>query len=238
VSEHPARTTRSWRAVGLGLVLAPFFALVLAGPVRAQTTSTTIDENADATDQPTSTDAVAGTPTTEPATTTTTAPPHCDPVPPVAAVFVGRVTVRDEIKAHMSVLTVKQGNVAREVDVEYQDDSRFLKAGQLYLVTAAADPETQLLVSKVKTPRGLDVRCVAADPIYTRLADGAKVPTGIFSGMKGKWKQVPLAFAKPLTAVVAFFVALVALKHLVLIVYRFILRRSGHAPRPSPEPGR
>ena len=136
------------------------------------------------------------------------------------------------------MLQVKQGEAGAEVDLEYQDDVRFLKVGTLYLVTAANDPETKLFVSKVKTPRASDPRCVAKDPIYTRLADGQPVPTGIFSGMKGKWRRVPLLFLKPLAAVMGGLIVLVLLKHLALLAYRFILRRGGHAPQPSPPPGR
>jgi len=207
--------------------------LALAAPARAQTVTSAPDDTSDTTDAVTTT-----TPATEPPSTTTTVPEHCDPVPPVAAVFIGRLTAKADTKVHMAVLQTKQGEPAADVDLEYQDDVRFLKVGSLYLVTAANDPETKLLVSKVKTPRGSDLRCVAKDPIYTRLADGQPVPTGIFSGMKGKWRRVPLIFLKPLAAVMGGLIVLVSLKHLALLGYRVILRRAGHAPQPSRPPGR
>jgi len=216
------------------LAVAAVCLIALAAPARAQTTTTTTTATTSATspdDTSDSTDVVTTTATTEAASTTTTVPEHCDLVPATAVVFIGRLTTKVDTKVHMAVLQVKQGDAPSEVDLEFQDDARFLKPGTLYLVTAASDPETKLFVSKVKAPRGSDLRCVAKDPIYTRLADGQPVPTGIFSGMKGKWRQVPLAFVKPLAAVLGALIVVVSLKHLVLMGYRLVRRRAGPAPR-------
>jgi hypothetical protein len=183
--------------------------------------------------------AVAGaqtpaTPTT--AVTSTTASPCAAPLP-AAATFVGRVVGSTPTQVRFAVTQLRAGKLAgTTVDVDYaaSDDARFLKDGHSYLVVAATDPESGLLVSKVRHPHGEAPACSKADPILTRQPDGTEVDTALFAGMSGQWSKVGLAFLLPTAIVLAVLLAIVIVKHTFLFTGRTAIRvRDHHRSRPS-----
>ena len=227
VPPRPARDVRvrprQW-ARGVAALGALFVALTIGGvvspmPAAAQTETTVPADPVPAADpaaDPAATAATTTPPTTIGATTTTVRPATCDALPPVVAQFVGTVTATGPDSVQYRVDEMRSGATdATSVQVLYVRDARFLKDGHRYLVTASLDTDTKLLVSKIRTKRGEDPRCTAKDPIYTREADGTIVDTGVFAGLKGRNRDLLLAFLKPLGAVLAVLLALVLVKYIL-----------------------
>ena len=74
--------------------------------------------------------------------------------------FVGTLAAADSTTARFAVQQVRAGSldgyaVNTIVDVRYDDDIRFLRTGQQYLVGARPDPLLQVLRSKVRLPAPL-----------------------------------------------------------------------------------
>lgn len=159
-------------------------------------------------------------------TTTTRAPARCDPVPPTAIQFVGTASRADDnaVRFHVDDVRVGTNLDGTDIDVTYVRDARFFRVGTRYLVTVAQDPESGSYVSKVRTLRGTDARCVAVDPIYTALADGKAIDTGTFAGLRGTRGRVLRAVLLPLGVVLAALVALVVAKWSVILLTRGVRR--------------
>ena len=108
--------------------------------------------------------------TTSILSTTTTKPPECKDLLPLSVVFVGTVIGTAGTTARFAVAQIRQGELpATRVSVEYPDDIRFVKEGSQYVVGAAVDPATNLLVSKVRPSPDQpdDDPCIERDPVYT-----------------------------------------------------------------------
>jgi hypothetical protein len=121
------------------------------------------------------------------------------------------------------VTELRNGTVpGTEVDIDYStnDDRRFLADGHSYLVTAAVDPESSRLVSKVRQPREEPAACAPLDPVYTRHVDGSEIDTSILAGMRGKWGDVAMSFLIPTAAVFAVLLGLVILKRTLVFTGR------------------
>lgn len=213
-------------AVGAGLGAAARSARAAAAPTTSAVPATTVASP--------STTRAGGT-------TTTQAPARCDPVPPVAVLFVGTALRKDDtvVRFHIDEVRIGPRVGGTDADVTYVRDARFFAIGQRYQVTVALDPESGSYLSKVRTGRGEDPRCVARDPIYTTLANGSSIDTAIFSGLKGTRGKVARAFLLPLAAVVGALVALVTVKWIVILTARLVrrlvrrpTRRSTHRPTP------
>lgn len=213
---------RAWRRglrVTGALALAAWSMLLATGTPAAATPPTTVAAAA--------TTVAEAAPTTAPSSTTTTqAPARCDSIAPTAVLFAGTVVSRQASVVRFRVDEVRIGPrlAGTEVDVSYVRDARFVEVGTRYLVVAALDPDTNLYVSKVRTRRGEDPRCTARDPIYTTLANGTAIDTGVFAGLKGTRGKVARAFLLPLAAAVGLLAALVALKWLVIYGTRGVRR--------------
>ena len=156
--------------------------------------------------------------------TTSTLPLNCTEIPPPYVVFVGRITAYQVPTFRFNVDRVVSGTWAGPlIDVDFVDDAGFMRIGPTYLVAAQVDPDTGKLYSKLRTSFRTQPgpgTCPGDDPIITRLADGTPVDTGLLSGMSGRWNKVLLAFLVPSVAVMAAFVLIVSLKHLVAKVLR------------------
>ena len=215
---RPRKWVRAVAASGVLLVALTIGSAVSTMPAAAQTETTVPADPAPAADpaaDPAATVATTTAPTTIGATTTTVRPATCDALPPVVAQFVGTVTATGPDSVQYRVDEMRSGATdATTVQVLYVRDARFLKDGHRYLVTASLDTDTKLLVSKIRTKRGEDPRCTAKDPIYTREADGTIVDTGVFAGLKGRNRDLLLAFLKPLGAVLAVLLGLVIVKYI------------------------
>ena len=161
------------------------------------------------------------------APSTTLKPEQCDPFAPLTVTFVGRVTVRDQQVVQFTVVSTKdpQISVGETLAVVYPRDARFLKIGESYSVAATTDPQSLLLLSKVRPKKDEDPRCSAKDPITTRRPDGSHIETGILSGMHGKWRHALLLIGLPLGVVLFGLTVLVLLKHTIGFTVRSLRRR-------------
>jgi hypothetical protein len=155
---------------------------------------------------------------------TTTIPQGCTAALPVALQFVGTAEHgTDTGVVRFAVTELRNGTVpGTEVDIDYSanDDRRFLGDGHSYLVTAAVDPESSRLVSKVRQPREEPAACAPFDPVYTRHADGSEIDTSLLAGMRGKWGDAAMSFLIPTAAVFAVLLGLVILKRTLVFTGR------------------
>ena len=126
-------------------------------------------------------------------------PAGCAAPPAPVAVFVGTLAASDTTTGRFAVQQIRAGSldgyaVNTIVDVRFDDDIRFLRAGQQYLVGAIPDPITRVLRSKVRLPAPLfggdavigvndtDVHCPRVeDGVKTLLVDGSDVDTGVLA---------------------------------------------------------
>lgn len=227
-------------------------ALVVAGLVPLATASAQTDPTPPETAAPTETavPAEGGVPesppnvpvttvavieSTTPRTTTTLVP--CEKTADLAVIFVGRPVVRTGNIVSFNVDSVVQGDLKGDTTtVKFPLDDRFIFDGKPYRVAASFDAESATLVSKVRPPRNTPAHCLALDNVFTEHADGTPIDTGIFSGMSGNWKKVPLALLEPLGVAIGALFVLVILKHsfgwLFRRAFNFVVRRLSGSRRP------
>jgi hypothetical protein len=166
---------------------------------------------------------------TAPQTTTTLAP--CEKTADLSVVFIGRPVVRVETIVTFEVDTVISGEIpTKTTNVNFPLDDRFIFDKKPYRVAASFDAESKVFVSKVRPPRNTAVHCLAKDKIYTVHGDGSAIDTGVFSGMSGYWKRVPLTLLYPLGGAVGALLALVILKHSSWWVVRRLARLFARRP--------
>jgi hypothetical protein len=153
-----------------------------------------------------------------PASTTSTTLAKCDATADVTVIFTGNPITRTDSKVTFVVKSVLDGQVppsnvpAGNVEVDFPRDERFLFDQDTYLVAAGFDVEAKSLVSKVRPLPDTPPHCFAKDLIVTKHADGTPIDTGVFAGMNGNWKRVPLAFVIPLGVVLGALIVLVILR--------------------------
>jgi hypothetical protein len=156
------------------------------------------------------------------------------------AVFLGTLAAADLTTARFAVEQIRAGSldgyaVNTIVDVRYDDDIRFLRNGQQYLVGAARDPISGVLRSKVRVPAPLfggdavigindtDVRCPRVeDGVTTLLADGTGVDTGVLAPLKTAKRSLLRAIFKPLALAFGLLVMLAAMKLLIFAMVRAV----------------
>jgi hypothetical protein len=165
-------------------------------------------------------------------------PATCKAPPAPVAVFVGTLADADSTTARFAVEQVRAGSldgyaVNTIVDVRYDDDIRFLRAGQQYLVGAIPSPITGVLQSKVRLPAPLfggdavigiddtDVRCPRTeDGVKTLLVGGTEVDTGVLAPLKTAKRSLLMAIVKPLGIAFAILVVLASIKLLIFAMVR------------------
>ena len=168
------------------------------------------------------------------------APPGCILPPAPAAVFVGTLAAADATTGRFAVEQIRAGTldgyaVETIVDVRYDDDIRFLRPGQEYLVGVAPDPIRGGLRSKVRLPAPLfggdavigindtDLRCPRfEDGVKTLRPDGTEVDTGVLAPLKTAKQSLLNAVLKPLVIAMGVLVVLVAIKLLIFAMVRTI----------------
>jgi hypothetical protein len=164
-------------------------------------------------------------------------PGGCPVKPAPVAVFVGTLAAADSTTARFAVQQIRAGSldgyaVDTIVDVRFDDDIRFLRTGQQYLVGALPDSITQVLHSKVRSPAPLfggdaviglddsDLRCPRVeDGVKTLLVDGSDVDTGVLAPLKTAKKSVAKAILKPLGVA---FIVLVVLASMKLLLFAMV----------------
>lgn len=183
---------------------------------------------------PTETTVVETVPAVGPSTTlvpvSVSVPPGCPTPTPAAAVFVGRLESVDARTGRFSVEQMRAGSLAAFqvgalVDVDYDDETRFLEPGSRYLVGVAVGPVTGRLVSKVREPAprfggnqvvALDPttsECpVVEDPVRTLNVDGSSVESGVLTPLFEEPMRLLRAVLLPAAWALALLVALGALR--------------------------
>jgi hypothetical protein len=172
--------------------------------------------------------------TTQPVATTTTLPAGCSPATPPTAVFLATAMAKDSRTVRFSVSKVTSGSldayaVGGLVDVDFDDiDRPLVNVGDEYLVAVVVNPTTKRLTSKLRPAPplfgesqvvGVDnkpTNCPAQpDLVITTKPDGTRLDTGMLAGLSKEKKQIAWAFLEPALIVMAIFVALVLVKHLI-----------------------
>ncbi len=180
-------------------------------------------------------------------------PPGCLAPAPAQAVFVGQLANTDQppTTARFRVESVLAGNLdgytggGNLVDVRYGEGTRFLELGAQYVVGAAVDAETGVLVSTVREATPLfggdavigandsDIDCPRVeDPVRTLRADGTPVDTGVFTPLKGGGSSMMSAVLRPLAVALGVLVALVLVKHLLFGIGRSLRDMGTGEPPP------
>ncbi len=165
-------------------------------------------------------------------------PVGCSAPPAPVAVFVGTLAAADATTGRFAVQQIRAGSldgyaVNTIVDVRFDDDIRFLRVGEQYLVGAIPDPITNLLRSKVRLPAPLfggdavigvndtDVHCPRVeDGVKTLRVDGTDVDTGVLAPLKTAKKSLLKAVLKPLGVAIALLALLAAIKLLIFAMVR------------------
>jgi hypothetical protein len=174
--------------------------------------------------------------------TPSTLPPNCEPPPAPKVIFYGRLDAAAGGVGRFKVEAVRSDPdgvlaIGRPVDVQLDNDLRFLILGNHYLIGAeAGDPVG--LRSKVHVPESLfggdqvigaddpTAECPAfVDPIIVRNGDGSSVDTGVLSGFFDDKRGIAFAFLKPIGVAIVFVLWLLALKWLLIGTWRWFKRQ-------------
>lgn len=214
--------------LGLLLALLPGVALATTDPVE-----TTVpvdvevpDEQGDVTESP-----VVIAPRTSSAVTTI--PAGCPTPMRPQMVFVGELTSLGESTATFRIVQIRAGIpagyvTADAVEVRYGQDAKFLEVGNRYLVGAASDTYSPILISKVREDAPLfggdavigvgdTGTCPRIeDPIRTLNEDGSTIDTAVLAPLRG---SLPV-----LVIVVVFAVALSLVVLVAAVMMRTMIR--------------
>ncbi len=179
------------------------------------------------------------------------APAGCTAPPAPVAVFVATLAASDATTARFAVQQLRAGSldgyaVDTIVDVRYDDDVRFLRPGEQYLVGAALDPARGVLASKVRLPAPLfggdavigvndsNVQCPTfEDGVKTLHVDGTEVDTGVLTPLKSAKRSLLRAILKPLAIAVGVLIVLAAIKLLIFAMVRSV-REAAYDDVPPP----
>ena len=163
----------------------------------------------------------------------TTIPAGCPTPMSPQMVFVGELTEIGDSTATYRVIQIRAGIPAGYVtndmvEVRYGQDAKFLKAGERYLVGAASDTYSPILISKVREEAPLfggdavigvgdSGTCPRIeDPVRTLNEDGSSIDTAVLSPMRGS--------APILVVLLVFSVALALVVLVAAVLLRTMLR--------------
>jgi hypothetical protein len=172
----------------------------------------------------------------------TTIPAGCAAPATPQMVFVGDLVSLTASTATFRVLQIRAGTPAGYVaddlvEVRYGQDTKFLDIGVRYLVGAASDPYSPLLISKVREDSPLfggdaiigvgDASDCPAfeDPIRTLYEDGTTIDTGVFAPLRDNLWLVVLVGVLSLAIVMALLFGVVLLRQMVRGAARGLRRR-------------
>jgi hypothetical protein len=176
---------------------------------------------------------------------TTTVPPGCpEPIRP-AAVFLGHLERADSRTARFRVVQIRQGSleghqVGDLVDVDYNDDIRYLATGRDYVVAVEEVPGERLRlrsravrllplfggdeVASINDPRNRGECPSVTDPIITHNGDGTNVESGVFTTFFAARREIAWAVARPALAGFALLLGLVVVKQTLVGTARLSAR--------------
>ena len=172
----------------------------------------------------------------------TTVPAGCvSPVMP-QMVFVGDLVSLTTSTATFRVVQIRAGTPAGYitddlVEVRYGQDTKFLDVDTRYLVGAASDPYSPLLISKVREEAplfggaavigaGETLDCPSReDPIRTLYEDGSTIDTGVFAPLRDNAWLVVFVGVLSVAIVLALLFGVVLLRVMVRGASRGLRRR-------------
>ena len=174
--------------------------------------------------------------TTVPAPTNTV-PASCFIPTPVQATFVGRLSVSDRRTARFEVTQMRGGSldgysVANLVDVQYDEDVRYLDLEQSYIVAVGIDQSTGALYSKIRDPEPLyggsqvigvnsGVECPEVeDAVRTLTMDARSVESGVLAPLKNAKTKLGRAILLPFLWVFGGLFGLATIRAFVVTIYR------------------
>jgi hypothetical protein len=166
-----------------------------------------------------------------------TVPPSCFTPTPVQATFIGRLSAADSQTARFDVVQVRGGSldgyaVATLVDVQYQQDVRFLTLDESYIVAVGIDQTSGLLYSKIRDPEPLyggsqvvglnsGVTCPEVeDAVRTLTMDGRSVESGVLAPLKNAKGRLGRAILLPFLWVFGGLLGLATVRAFVVTVIR------------------
>jgi hypothetical protein len=178
-------------------------------------------------------------------------PAGCTAPPAPVAVFVATLAAADATTGRFAVQQIRAGSldgyaVDTIVDVRYNDDIRFLRVGEQYLVGAAVDQSRGVLESKVRVAAALfggdavvgvndsDVHCPSfEDGVKTLQVNGAEVDSGVLAPLKTAKRSLLKAVLKPLAIAFGVLIMLAATKLLIFAMVRAV-REGAYDDVPPP----
>ncbi len=164
-------------------------------------------------------------------------PPGCDKPPVASVVFVGTVVAKDYRIARYRVEQVRAGDASHSIasgliDIQYDNETQFLKVNQRYLVGAAPVGAGLTLNSKVREVKllfggnaiiGLTEKSrqcpTVEDPIRTLRLDGSPIDAGMLTGLTSAKKKIAWALLEPLLAVAGIVLVLVLIRWLFAAIF-------------------
>lgn len=166
-----------------------------------------------------------------------TVPPSCFTPTPVQATFIGRLSAADSQTARFDIAQIRGGSldgyaVATLVDVQYQQDVRFLTLDESYIVAVGIDQTSGLLYSKIRDPEplyggsqvvGLNsaVTCPEVeDAVRTLTMDGRSVESGVLAPLKNAKGRLGRAILLPFLWVFGGLLGLATVRAFVVTVMR------------------
>ena len=174
--------------------------------------------------------------TTVPAPTNTI-PASCFIPTRVQATFVGSLSASDRRTARFEVTQMRGGSldgysVASLVDVQYDEDVRYLNLEQSYIVAVGIDEASGALYSKIRDPEPLyggsqvvgvnsGVKCPEVeDAVRTLTMDARSVESGVLAPLKDAKGKLGRAILLPFLWVFGGLFGLATIRAFIVMVYR------------------
>lgn len=168
---------------------------------------------------------------------TNTVPASCFIPTPVQATFVGRLSASDRRTARFEVVQMRGGSldgysVANLVDVQYDEDVRYLNLEQSYIVAVGIDQTSGALYSKIRDPEPLyggsqvvglnsGVQCPEVeDAVRTLTMDARSVESGVLAPLKNAKTKLGRAILLPFLWVFGGLFGLATIRGFIVMVYR------------------
>lgn len=160
---------------------------------------------------------------------TTTIPEGCIVPIPVQATFVGTVTEADRRTARFAVDQMRGGSLEgftsrNLVDIDYEEDVRFLEVGTPYIVAAGVDQASGRLYSKVRDPEPLlgssqviglnsGVDCPELeDAVRTLTMEGRAVDSGVLTPLREARPRLVRSIVLPVVWVLVALIGLATMR--------------------------
>ena len=166
-------------------------------------------------------------------------------------VFVGTLLDKDSRAARFRLEQVRAGStdgylITDLIDVRYDNDVRFLKQNERYLVGASPVGDSGILSSKVVAQEPLyggnavigvndaTAECpLIGDPLRTLNVDGTPIESGVFNGLKGAQRDLLLAVLNPVLGAFGVVLALVLLRWLFSAMFVVVRRAAQGVTAPT-----